>query len=255
MNPARNEDTKSFPTPVLQFQDQPRQCPYLEEQQAVMPLVYPMSQLDGAEFDAYLEAGRRRSSAFLYHTACPKCNACQPTRVPVDEFLWTTSMLRVLKRGDAKIRVAVGLPDVDEQRVQLFNKHRSQRKLSTSEDWESLDDYEQGFVQSCCDTVELSFWHGEQLIGVTIVDCGAISVSAVYTYFDTDYSKLSIGTYSVLKQIQWTQTSGRKYLYLGMYVADNAHLRYKARYSPQERLIDNQWVRFDEPNDWFKHQD
>jgi arginine-tRNA-protein transferase len=33
-------------------------------------------------------------------------------------------------------------------------------------------------------------------------------------------------------------------VYLGLYVAENAHLRYKAGFLPHERRIDGEWRRF-----------
>ncbi len=40
------------------------------------------------------------------------------------------------------------------------------------------------------------------------IDCGEKSVSAFYTYFDPDFSKLSLGTYSILKQIEFVKGLG-----------------------------------------------
>lgn len=242
---SKPEFTSGFPTPVLQFQDSPRTCPYLSDQTALMPLVYPMAKLDGVEFDRYLALGRRRSSSFLYHTACPACSACEPSRVLVQEFEWTESMRRVLRRAERELRIAVDLPTVDEKRVELFNRHRTERGLGRPEEIETISDYGHGFVETCCDSIELSFWRDDRLVGISIVDCGEESVSAVYTFFDPSESRMSIGTYSILRQIDWTAASGRKYLYLGMYVGANDHLRYKARFTPQERMIEGQWIRFD----------
>jgi arginine-tRNA-protein transferase len=106
------------------------------------------------------------------------------------------------------------------------------------------DSYRAFLVDSCCETVELSIYHSDQLIAVATVDCGQSSVSAVYTYFDPSFSRYSLGTYAILKQIQWSLETGRTFVYLGMYVADNKHLNYKARYLPQERFIDGEWVPF-----------
>ena len=38
--------------------------------------------------------------------------------------------------------------------------------------------------------------------------------------------------------------SDRKYVYLGMYVAENRHLNYKARFMPQERFVNGCWVKY-----------
>ena len=55
-----------------------------------------------------------------------------------------------------------------------------------------------------------------------------------------------IDTSGALKQIDWARETGRQYVYLGMYVAANQHLNYKARFLPQQRLIDGQWCDFNE---------
>jgi arginyl-tRNA--protein-N-Asp/Glu arginylyltransferase len=101
-------------------------------------------------------------------------------------------------------------------------------------------------VDTCCQsTLELQFRREGQLVAVSIVDCGAQSLSAVYTYFDPAFDRLSLGTYSILKQMQLAESTQRKYVYLGMYVAQNQHLNYKARFRPQERLIGGRWIAFD----------
>lgn len=131
----------------------------------------------------------------------------------------------------------------------LFNRHRSERNLGEDGSEYGLDDYESFLVESCCEqTKELRFYLNGQLVAVSVIDFGDRSVSAVYTYFDPDYSKLSIGTYSILKQIELCLKTNRKYLYLGMYVAENPHLSYKARFGPQQRWVHGSWIDIDKQN-------
>lgn len=221
--------------------DEPSDCPYLDDQEARMPLVVPTRRITPEELDVMLENGRRRSGVFYYHTQCPRCSACQPTRVDVHRFEWTTSLKRVRSRGDKQIVCEFAAPQIDQERLDLFNRHRDLRGLNRRETAYQWDDLKSFLVDSSCPTTELSFWVDSKLVGVSIVDCGQQSLSAVYTYFDPDYSKLSLGTYSVLKQFQWALESSRRWVYLGMYVAQNQHLSYKARFTPQQRWINNQW--------------
>jgi arginine-tRNA-protein transferase len=160
-------------------------------------------------------------------------------------------MKRVLKEGDRELSLRVGPPSGDPQRLELFNLHRRQRNLASSTDAYSFEDFQGFLVESCCESYELSFWCGERLVACSVVDSGLQSVSAVYTFFDPGYTRLSPGTYSILKQIEWAANRGKRYLYLGMFVADNQHLRYKARFAPQERYLNGAWVAFHEPmGDW-----
>lgn len=220
-------------------------CSYLDGRTANLPLNLPARLLTLDEFDVVLANGMRRSGVFLYHTACHQCSACEPTRVDIHEFVFRDSFQRVLKRGDRSLQVQLDRPSIDEKRLSLFNLHRTQRGLGESEYEYQFSEYDSFLVDTCCgETVELSYWSDGELIAVSIVDCGRNSLSAVYTYFDPAYSKLSIGTFSILKQIQFALESDRKYVYLGMYVAENRHLNYKARFLPQERFVNGCWVKY-----------
>ena len=207
----------------------------------------PSRLLTPEEFDLCLASGIRRSGVFLYHTACDQCSACEPSRIDVQKFIWRDSFKRVLKRGDQCLTIQISRPSLDDQRLTVFNLHRTQRGLGDPESPYKTTDYESFLVDTCLpQTAELSFWLEDKLVGISIVDCGRNALSAVYTYFDPAHSKLSLGTYSILKQIEFARESGRQYAYLGMFVSENRHLSYKARFTPQERWIDDKWVEFDQ---------
>jgi arginine-tRNA-protein transferase len=107
------------------------------------------------------------------------------------------------------------------------------------------DEYTSFLVASWNPTTEISYWLGDQLVAVAITDVGAQALSAVYCYFDPSYDKLSLGTYSILTQLRIARQQNMRWLYLGMYVAANQHLRYKARYRPHERWQGGLWRRYE----------
>lgn len=230
---------------LIVIQDQAQACPYVSDTVARMPLRLPIGKLTADMMESLLAMGYRRSGDFVYRTQCPTCKACEPTRVVVDQFQWTTSMRRVLKRGDAALTMRVGPMQSDRSRVDLFNLHRLGRNLAREEEPVDEEGYRSFLVESCCDTVELSFWLDDRLVAVAIVDQTTHSLSAVYTYFDPTLSRFSLGTYAILKQFERVSQWGMTYLYLGMYVATNIHLNYKSRFMPQQRLIDGQWCDFE----------
>jgi len=242
-----NPTVSRFPPslPIADTIPNEHECSYLENRSANLPLKLPLRMLTLDEFDHVLAGGIRRSGVFLYHTECHECSACEPSRVDVHRFLWRDSFKRVLKRGNQSLEIRIARPGSDEQRLALFNLHRTERGLGAAESMYGSEDYENFLVDSClAQSVELSFWMKDELIAVSIVDCGRTSLSAVYTYFDPRHSKLSVGTYSILKQIEFARHTGRQFAYLGMYVSENRHLSYKSRFTPQERWIDGKWVEF-----------
>lgn len=232
--------------PIAESVSNEHECSYLQSERANLPLKLPARRLTLDEFDFVLDKGIRRSGFFLYHTACPSCNACQPTRVEVGAFRWGDSFRRIKNRGDRDLRIHASRPALTQDHLTLFNLHRNLRGLGGQDQDYRASDYESFLVQSCCaETVELSFWLKDELIAVSIVDCGRISLSAVYTFFDPNHSRYSLGTYAILKQFEFALSSQRKYVYLGMYVAKNSHLNYKSRFTPQERFINGHWQWFD----------
>lgn len=229
---------------LILVHDQLQDCPYLDGLAARMPLRLPIGKLDGAGIDELLERGYRRTGDFVYRTECDGCQACEPSRIRVDQFVWSRSWLRVLRRGDADLRIELGPSRCDPARVELFNRHRSQRDLDRGDGPIDALGYRAFLVDSCCPSLELAIYRSQQLISVTVIDVGERSLSAVYTHFDPDFSRYSLGTYAVLKQIEYAAKTGRPYVYLGMYVAQNRHLNYKARFVPQQRLIAGVWHDF-----------
>jgi arginyl-tRNA--protein-N-Asp/Glu arginylyltransferase len=69
-------------------------------------------------------------------------------------------------------------------------------------------------------------------------------VSAVYCYWDPELKSFSPGVYSVLKQLELCRAWGARHLYLGLYIAENAYMKYKADFRPHERLVGGRWQRF-----------
>ncbi|HEV8246510.1 MAG TPA: arginyltransferase [Polyangiaceae bacterium] len=233
----------STPPEVVVY-DEPQNCPYLDGMTAVLPLRVPTRMLRASEFDQRLEQGDRRQGMFLYRTACPSCRACEPIRLDVETFRASRTQRRTLLRGDAELRLEIGAPLADERRIELYNLHKEQRKLGENQSRIDLDGYREFLVMTCCDSFEMRYYRGSELCSVALVDRGSVSLSAVYCYYDPSRPGLSLGTYSILKQIELCKSWGLRYLYLGLYIAECDRMRYKAAFAPHQRLIDGAWVEF-----------
>ena len=55
---------------------------------------------------------------------------------------------------------------------------------------------------------------------------------------------MSLGTFSVLKQMEYALQNQIKYFYLGYYITENSSLVYKARLRPNEVYLDREWRPF-----------
>ena len=232
--------------PELVVYDRPQRCPYLETQVSRLPLRLPSRPLTREELSDRLEAGDRRQGYVLYRLACPRCTACQAIRIDVEKFQFSRSMRRIENKGARHLRIETKSPSVDEQRVALYNQHKLNRGLGDGQPAIAQDGYRDFLVATCCDTFELSFYEGEKLLAVSVVDRAANALSAVYCCYNSEAEKYSVGTLNILHQLRLCQEWGLKYLYLGLYIGDCEAMKYKARFYPQDRLIHGNWERFEE---------
>jgi arginine-tRNA-protein transferase len=231
--------------PELVVHDQEEDCPYLPGQRARRPLRHPLRRLTGREFDDRLAAGDRRTGPLLYTQACPACVACEPIRVDVRTFAPSRAQRRAKAKGDAAVVVQVGPVEVDAERVALYRAHESGRGLAR-ELQAPIDTvgYESFFASSCVAGFEVRYLVGGQLAAVAITDRGARALSAVYTFWDPAHAPLSLGTYSILTQIDLAAHMGLDWVYLGLAIRDNHSMAYKLAFMPHERRIGGTWRRF-----------
>jgi arginine-tRNA-protein transferase len=131
--------------------------------------------------------------------------------------------------------------------VALFGKHEEERGLRQRERSLDAQEYARFLVESTAPAIELRYREARtgRLVGIAITDRGARSLSAVYTYYDPELTRLSPGVYSILTQIRLCQQWGLRWLYLGLAIGESPHMKYKLGWLPHERRIDGAWRRFE----------
>lgn len=239
--------------PEIVVIDQDEACPYLEGKIARRPMRLPTRRLRPGELDQRLEAGDRRAGPLFYSQACPACRACEPLRIDTAAFEATRAQRRAWSRGQRALSMSLGPLVVDEARVSLFDRHQSLRGLKRPsrdgiERALSAEEYHAFLVERAVESFEVRYFLGDRLVGVAITDRGAEAWSAVYTYYEPElpapHRSLSVGTFSILAQLELARRAGVRWLYLGLAIEDNGHMRYKLEYLPHERRIDGAWRAF-----------
>lgn len=232
----------------LQVDESSMTCPYLPDRQAKLVYWLPQARWSKTEFDRRLAEGQRRHGCLVYEPHCQNCQQCISLRIPVQDFVPSRSQKRVWKRGQNAFVARVGNPVCDADRLRLLNAHSRWRGWG-DEGEIPVSHYEFTFVNSIFNSFEIAYYtqqeEQERLVGVAIFDEGENGLSAVYTYYDPDFAKLSLGTYSVLYQIDLCRRLEIPYLYLGYYVSGCRSLNYKAKFLPHEQLLEGQWRRIE----------
>lgn len=218
-------------------------CPYLPGRQARSE-AYSVEQLDGTVYERLLARGFRRSGFIVYRPRCRTCRECRSIRIPAEQFVPSRSMRRVWRRN-ADVRVDLGKPEPTNEKFELFCRYLdSQHDETMDRSYESFCDF---LYDSPMDTLEFRYRIGNRLIGLSLADRWSGGLSSVYMCFDPSVSDRSLGTFSVLWEVEFCRSEGLPYYYLGYYVAGSGKMAYKSRFRPNEILVgDDRWVVFRE---------
>ncbi len=236
------------------FVAEPRSCAYLPDQTASLEYKL-MLDVSPAELDSMLERGWRRFGPAYFRPACPSCLECVPLRIPVNDFQPSRSQRRVLKNASF-VELEIGPPLVDRERLALYRKWHDTQANKRGWDHSEMDArrYFNEFAFPHPSALEFAYYDRrrglDRLVAVGLVDQTPRALSAVYTYHHPDYHSLSLGTFSVLKQIETARAHNKRFLYLGYRVMGCASSEYKARYTPHELL--RVWPKPAAPGEWHR---
>jgi len=215
----------------------PEPCPYLPGLDSTTETLL-MTGVTGPELERLLERGWRRFGPVYFRPVCGGCAECVSVRVPVDAFRASVNLKRVARRA-AALRVEVGVPEVDEVRLALYRRWHAAREEERGwrPDRIGAESYAMQFCFPNPAAREFSYWDGGELVAIGIADETPHALSAVYCYHSPEHSRLSLGTYNVLRCLDYSRERGLSHVYLGYCVEGCVSLRYKARFQPQERLL------------------
>jgi arginine-tRNA-protein transferase len=222
-------------------------CPYLPgmtERKVFANL--PFS--DGAHVnDELTHAGFRRSQNIAYRPACDACDACVSVRLPVAQFSPGRSQRKIVNRNADLSRDLVEAEATTEQ-FQLLKRYLSRRHPGGGMTDMGWSDYvsmiEDTAVRTHLIEYRLPSSDGGpgDLIAVTLTDLLSDGLSMVYSFYEPDMERRSLGVFAILDHIRQAATVGLPYVYLGYWVQGSAKMDYKAQFRPLEALRPPGWT-------------
>ena len=214
-------------------------CPYITGQ-TEQRIAVDIS-LDPQCYDGLARAGFRRVENWVYRPACPNCNACLPWRVNVTAFRVSRNMTRILKKNGDLTR-SITRPDPTNAHYRLFKTYVNSRHDEGQMARMDHDDFNSMINNSPIETVLVSYYDAnERLVGGVLADFQSDGLSAVYSFFDTEQAKRSLGTYMVLDLLAIAKELSLDWLYLGYFVQGSQKMAYKERFKPAEIFDGGVW--------------
>ena len=226
---------------ALRFVSNESPCPYLSGRQARHE-AYLVDGLAPAAYERLLARGFRRSGRVIYRPRCRSCSECRQIRIPVSESRLTASMRRVMRRNGDVI-VESGRPESSDEKFDLYQRYLDAQHDGTMS--RSRESFQYFLYDSPTDSLEFQYRIDDRVAGVSIADRVPRGLSSVYMFFDPNYAARSLGTFSILWEIEFCRREQLQFYYLGYYVAGCRTMEYKARFRPNEILVgDDRWLTF-----------
>ncbi|MFK5996816.1 MAG: arginyltransferase [Rhodobacterales bacterium] len=228
-------------------------CPYLEGNLERKLFAGLHGDHADALNNALSKQGFRRSQNVLYRPSCTDCTACMSARIRVAGFKPTKTQKRVQKKNADLIRNA-SAAWATEQQYDLFTRYLNARHadggMADMDMFEFSAMVEETPVRSRI--VEYSEPHDilgrTELRAVCLTDILDDGLSLVYSFFDPDMHKHSLGTYMILDHIEIAREVGLPYVYLGYWVQGSPKMDYKSRFNALEVFTNGAWLSMEDPN-------
>jgi len=235
----------------------PAPCPYLAGELERKVFTHLIGSRATEMNDLLTQGGFRRSQNIAYRPACETCRACVSVRILAGEFEPTRSMKRVMAlNSDLVANVYPAQPSTEQ--FSLFRRYLDHRHRTGGMSDMSALDYAIMVEDTHVATrvieyrkrphEDAQFGEKGELVAVALTDQMSDGLSMVYSFFDPDLEKRSLGTFMVLDHIERTQTLGLPHVYLGYWVKGSDKMGYKIRFLPQEHLRPHGWEAY-EPED------
>jgi len=234
----------------------PQPCPYLEGK--IERKLFTALQGDHAVAlnNALSHQGFRRSQNVLYRPSCADCAACMSARIRVADFKPKRSQKRI-SRKNAYLRREATSPWATEAQYELFRTYLAARHatggMADMDVFEFASMVEETPVRSRVVEYYSPCQNGtvnDELAAVCLTDVLEDGLSMVYSFFEPELEKNSLGTYMILDHIEIAREAGLPYVYLGYWVPGSPKMSYKANFDALEIYHSGEWQSLNDPDNF-----
>ncbi|MEC7670066.1 MAG: arginyltransferase [Pseudomonadota bacterium] len=229
----------------------PQPCPYLPDR--LERKLFTALQGEQAEKlnDSLSQQGFRRSQNVLYRPSCSECAACLSARIEVAKFKPSKSQKRTLKRN-AHLRRNTMSPWATEEQYSLFRRYLDARHadggMADMDVFEFAAMVEETPIRSR--VIEYQDRDTKDLEAVCLTDVLSDGLSMVYSFYEPNVPKQSLGTYMILDHIEIAREAGLPYVYLGYWVPGSQKMGYKANFTGLQLFRQGRWQEMKDRDDY-----
>ena len=204
-----------------------------------------------SELDDYLRAGWRCTGQAIYTSHFmrfpPEMHgriySTVPTRLNLQGYSFRKSLRKLYRKVHENFEVRSGMPLIwDEAMEQVHEKYKAtfpDRPLADLEVYQEKPTGPFTFDTRC-----VKIYHNGKLIAFSVFNLGEESLYSSQGIYDPEWSRHSLGFFTMLEEIRYAQQTGRSYFYPGYVVPGYPEFDYKKRVGQLEFFLlqSHRWV-------------
>lgn len=225
--------------------DTSQTCVYLPPRSARNVFLHPDSEDPAASYDLLIRHGFRRSGTHVYRPHCDQCEECIALRIEAAGFSPGRGQRRIRARN-RDLRVAEIPAVFNPAHYALYQKYQNARHPGGSMADASEQEYRNFLGRGWADTRFYEITLKTRVVGVAVIDHTADGLSCVYTFYDPELEKRSLGNYAILWALEYALQCGKRYVYLGYWIKSCRKMAYKINFRPAEGFINGRWHLIDQ---------
>ena len=230
----------------------PQPCPYLDGRMERKLFTALQGEYAEKLNDTLSKQGFRRSQNVLYRPSCAECSACLSARIRVADFEPSRSQKRAFQRNRHLKREATS-PWATEDQYALFRAYLDSRHadggMADMDIFEFAAMIEETPIRSrVIEYTQADEDGARSLAAVCLTDVLDDGLSMVYSFYDPDLARNSLGTHVILDHIQIARDANLPYVYLGYWVPGSSKMGYKANFSSLEIYFGGEWRDIGDPD-------
>lgn len=216
------------------------ECGYYDDRLTANLIPDPQVEMNSPLYSLLVSKGFRRSGGFVYRPHCHQCQACVPCRINTIHFRPDRKLRRCL-RNNNDLTTRLVSARYKEEYFSLYQRYINSRHLDGNMANPTREDFSSFLLNDWGCSLFIESRLGEKLLSVAVVDFLAGGLSAVYTFFDPEEKKRSLGSYAILQQVWLARLYQLPYVYLGYWIKDHPKMDYKRHYDALELYLQDQW--------------
>lgn len=211
-----------------------------------------------ADYDQKLARGWFRGTGVFYKCDMLCMNqdvyGVQHIRYNLGDFHFKKRHAKLLRKNKSQFRIHIGpVSKVTDRKEQLYRQHAYRFGgfiHPTLEEIIQTKTYSPNFP-----TYEINVWDKDKLIALSYFDLAQTSIAAIIGLFDHDYGQYSLGTFTMLLEMEFAIKSGIQFYYPGYVLEGCNAFDYKLQMGACEWLNEISLDEQREKGDWVSRED